>query len=81
MTQSPATVFGRFRAALGFGDIAPAVHEGIIGREVVIDGPFGPKPMLYADYVASGRALRQIESFVMEEILPWYSNSHTEASH
>lgn len=81
MTQSPATVFGRFRAALGSGDIAPAVHEGIIGREVVIDGPFGPKPMLYADYVASGRALRQIESFVMEEILPWYSNSHTEASH
>ena len=81
MTQTTATAFDRFRATLGSGDIAHAVHEGIIGRDVVIDGPFGSKPMLYADYVASGRALRQMETFVMEEILPWYSNSHTEASH
>ncbi|MDX5360690.1 MAG: aminotransferase class V-fold PLP-dependent enzyme, partial [Alphaproteobacteria bacterium] len=45
------------------------------------EGPFGPRPLLYADYVASGRALRQVETFVMEEVLPWYANSHTEASH
>jgi len=36
--------------------------------------------MIYADYVASGRALKQVETFVTNEILPFYANSHTEAS-
>lgn len=70
--------FERFRA--GLGDLA-AVHDGVIGRDAEIDGPFGRRRMIYADYVASGRALRQIEEVVMAEVLPWYANSHTEASH
>lgn len=74
------TAFDRFRATLGRAPLA-ALHDGIIGRDAVIDGPFGPRRMIYADYVASGRALRQAEHFVMEEVLPWYANSHTEASH
>ena len=36
---------------------------------------------MYADYVASGRALRQVEDFVLTELLPFYANSHTEASY
>jgi selenocysteine lyase/cysteine desulfurase len=36
--------------------------------------------MIYADYVASGRALRQIEDAITNEVLPYYANSHTEAS-
>ncbi|MCV2863416.1 aminotransferase class V-fold PLP-dependent enzyme [Albidovulum sediminicola] len=75
------TAFDRFRASLGSDNVPGRIHDGVIGKDAVIDGPFGPKPMLYADYVASGRALRQVETFVMEEVLPWYSNSHTEASH
>ena len=47
----------------------------------MIDGPFGQKPMVYADYVASGRALMQVERFVLEQVLPYYANSHTEASY
>ena len=74
------TAFDRFRASLGPQPLQ-ALHEGIIGRDAVIEGPFGPKRMIYADYVASGRALRQVEDFVMTEVLPWYANSHTEASH
>lgn len=77
MTQPD--LFTRFRAALG-PDPAPALHAGLIGHGVPVDGPFGPHPLVYADYVASGRALRQVERFVMDEILPWYANSHTEAS-
>jgi len=38
-------------------------------------------PLVYADYVASGRALRQVEDFVAERVLPFYANSHTEASY
>jgi selenocysteine lyase/cysteine desulfurase len=71
-------IFDRFRAGLGQPD---QLHHDIIGGDAFIDGPFGPKRMIYADYVASGRALRHIERTVMEEVLPWYANSHTEASH
>ncbi|MHB1103895.1 MAG: aminotransferase class V-fold PLP-dependent enzyme [Devosia sp.] len=80
---SPAmpSLFERFRAGLAGGDLASRLHDGLIGRDAMVDGPFGKKPMLYADYVASGRALVQIERFVLEEILPYYANSHTEASY
>jgi selenocysteine lyase/cysteine desulfurase len=46
-----------------------------------VNGPFGLKDLVYADYVASGRALKQVEDFIMEEVLPYYANSHTEASY
>jgi len=75
------TAFDRFRASLGSHDLPSRIHDGVIGKDAMIDGPFGPKPMFYADYVASGRAIRQVEGWIMEEVLPWYSNSHTEASH
>ena len=76
-----ATPLQRFRAGLASSDIVRELREGLIGEGKLIEGPFGPKPLLYADYVASGRALRQVESFVMEEVLPFYANSHTEASY
>ncbi|MFV0302124.1 MAG: aminotransferase class V-fold PLP-dependent enzyme, partial [Paracoccus sp. (in: a-proteobacteria)] len=71
-------IFERFRA--GLGGIG-TLHHGVIGRDAVIEGPFGSRRMIYADYVASGRALRQVETAIMEGVLPWYANSHTEASH
>ncbi|MCX5517373.1 aminotransferase class V-fold PLP-dependent enzyme [Kaistia defluvii] len=76
-----ATPLQRFRASLASPDIVRELREGLIGEGKLIEGPFGLKPLLYADYVASGRALRQVESFVMEEVLPYYANSHTEASY
>lgn len=63
------------------GDIAAALADGLIGKDAYMDGPFGPKPLVYADYVASGRALMQVERFVLEHVLPYYANSHTEASY
>lgn len=63
------------------GDTLGALQTGLIGRNASIDGPFGSKPLVYADYVASGRALAQVERFVIEEVLPFYANSHTEASY
>jgi len=72
--------FDSYLAALGPDPLA-SVHDGIIGRDAVIPGPFGPRRMIYADYIASGRALRPLEAWIMEHVLPWYANSHTEASH
>ena len=55
--------------------------DDLIGNNAEIAGPFGRKALVYADYVASGRALFSVERFVLEKILPYYANSHTEASY
>lgn len=70
-----------FAAPLGGPDRLERLRKGVIGEGASFDGPFGPRTIIYADYVASGRALRQIEDFVLERVLPYYANSHTEASY
>ena len=76
----PVTPLERFRAALSGSDATERLRAGLIGDDATIDGPFGRQPLIYADYVASGRALRQVEDFILREVLPYYANSHTEAS-
>ncbi len=56
------------------------LRDGLIGENMMIPGLNGDVPLVYADYVASGRALRQVEDFVTSHVLPFYANSHTEAS-
>ncbi|MDV7143302.1 aminotransferase class V-fold PLP-dependent enzyme [Tropicimonas sp. TH_r6] len=69
-----------FKASLQTDDAIAALRAGLIGEGVEIPGLDGPVRLVYADYVASGRALRQVEDFVAEQVLPYYANSHTEAS-
>jgi selenocysteine lyase/cysteine desulfurase len=56
------------------------VRAGLIGDDAVLDGPFGPRRVVYADYTASGRALDFIEDFIRARVLPRYANTHTESS-
>ncbi len=70
-----------FRAALEGGDTVGELRRGLIGEGIAVPGPFGEHPLVYADYTASGRALRQVESYIAEHVLPFYANSHTEASY
>jgi selenocysteine lyase/cysteine desulfurase len=56
------------------------IRRSVIGEHAVLDGPFGPRRLVYADYTASGRALSFIEDFIRDRVLPLYANTHTEAS-
>jgi selenocysteine lyase/cysteine desulfurase len=58
----------------------PRIRESVIGDDVLLDGPFGPRRMVYADATASGRALGLVEDVIREQVLPMYGNTHTEAS-
>ncbi|MFS2154215.1 aminotransferase class V-fold PLP-dependent enzyme [Rhizobium sp. Rhizsp42] len=76
-----ATTLSKFRDGLASADVIAALRDGLVGAKAKISGPYGEKNLVYADYVASGRALHQVERFVLEEVLPYYANSHTEASY
>ena len=51
-----------------------------IGHDLSYQSPYGVVPMIYADWIASGRLYGPIEDKMRDAIGPWVANTHTEAS-
>ena len=56
------------------------LRGGLIGNRAPLPTPFGLRPLVYADYTASGRAIDFIEDNIRSRVLPFYANTHSEAS-
>ncbi|GMA85744.1 hypothetical protein GCM10025868_09940 [Angustibacter aerolatus] len=56
------------------------VREGVIGAGLVLDGPYGARSAVYADWTATGRSIDLVEDWIRAQVLPRYANTHTESS-
>ncbi|XP_060185856.1 uncharacterized protein LOC132615304 [Lycium barbarum] len=57
------------------------LRSQIVGENVDFETPFGKRRLTYADHTASGRCLYYIENYIINNVLPFYGNSHTSDSH
>lgn len=58
-------------------ELAKSIADNLVGTDALIDGPFESHRQTYADYAASGKAVKSIEDYLTKEVLPVYSNTHT----
>lgn len=56
------------------------VRDSVIGRDHIIETPFGARVLTYADFTASGRMVQQVEDFMLHEVGPLYANTHSDLS-
>lgn len=60
-------------------DPIDAARDALIGGDAVLRTPFGLKPLVYADYAASGRGDQRIEDLMLA-LQPLYANPHSDDS-
>lgn len=56
------------------------IRESVIGQYQPLETPFGERPLVYADYTASGRSLSFVEAQLQRTALPFYANTHSDSS-
>lgn len=55
-------------------------RRNIVGWDQTFETPYGQKPIVYADWIASGRLYAPIERRLSDEIGAFVGNTHTESS-
>lgn len=71
LTTTPTTTLESFFAPFA---------EHVIGNKQSFQSPYGEKPIVYADWTASGRLYQPIEKLMGETIAPFVGNTHTETT-
>ncbi|KAL5006439.1 hypothetical protein ScPMuIL_015245 [Solemya velum] len=87
-TWPPKTCASNVEGTMGTGEIGdfsrhPILHfirDNIIGGDMVVEGPYGRRQVIYCDYTASGRSLSFIEDYIRDFVYPFYGNTHTTTS-
>lgn len=52
----------------------------IVGQDMTFETPYGQQPLVYADWIASGRMYGPIEELLYRDIAPLVGNTHTETT-
>lgn len=55
-------------------------RTNMIGQDQEFDSPYGRKKIVYADWTASGRMYKPIENILLNKIMPFVANTHTETN-
>jgi selenocysteine lyase/cysteine desulfurase len=61
-------------------DYFKTFRDNTVGNEVLYKTPYGEKPLIYADWIASGRLYHPIEERLIQKFGPFIGNTHTETS-
>ncbi len=55
-------------------------RKNIIGIDETFESPYGKMPVIYADWIASGRLYNEVEDRIKNLVGPWVANTHSESS-
>jgi selenocysteine lyase/cysteine desulfurase len=55
-------------------------RKNTIGWDAKLQTPYGEKPLIYADWIASGRLYQPIEDIINKKFGPYVANTHSESS-
>ncbi len=55
-------------------------RKNIIGIDETFESPYGRMPLIYADWIASGRLYNELEDRIKNLVGPWVANTHSESS-
>ena len=80
LPQAPPARRERVAAAADLESHFARFRAEIIGQDAEVATPHGRMPLVYADWIASGRLYRPIERRLAEEIGPFMANTHTEST-
>ncbi|MDR7075531.1 selenocysteine lyase/cysteine desulfurase [Neobacillus niacini] len=69
-----------YRLPENLEDYFDKFRSQVIGSNHQFDSPYGKKPIIYADWTASGRLFRPIEQKISEVFGPYMANTHTESN-
>eukprot|EP00094_Tigriopus_californicus_P006977 TCALIF_06718-PA protein Name:"Similar to ttcA tRNA 2-thiocytidine biosynthesis protein TtcA (Nitrosococcus oceani (strain ATCC 19707 / NCIMB 11848))" AED:0.00 eAED:0.00 QI:0/0/0/0.5/1/1/2/0/980 len=61
-------------------DLINGIQQDLKEHLTTFVGPFGRRPIIHADHIASGQSLGFVESIIQRQVLPFYGNTHTSTS-